>query len=864
MSKYGKLGARGSRHRCPETAWGLLLASALVCRVPPLAAAGETAFVVQLGREVVPNGIRAGADLNGDGRIDIVTRSGDVPNVLTVALTGPDGQAMTPVRYPSPQTSPWNLALADADGDGDVDLVTGTLLYLNDGDGVFGDGDFDFAETVNLVDAVIAPSRARGDLGTVFLVDLSGDGLPDLVFLDDDSGHVFVQRNLGDRAFAVSDVYRAGPGVEELAAADFDGDEAMDFAVGGRDVPLLVFRNLGDGLFAEPLEYASPSPLRALEAADLDGDGDADLLLRGFSPDVEGNGPLWLRGRDDGTFDELARLPLVGGDANSFRALGDFDGDGKADLLVSTLSTGLFPPARLWLQRDDGRFVAEPGLIEAENLASSPVVGDFDGDGDLDVSFGRTRLNVLVNTRIGPLELVTPIFERLPTDVTFASRFRVLSQIALGRAMTTADLDRDGSPEVLIADNSSGVLTVVEPARSLESPPRTERQLTTVRLTSVAVADVDGDGNLDVGVASRDNLLVMMLGRGDGSLGVERSFPTGPQPLLVEAHDLDGDGLADWILPNASDSLTVYWGTGTEDLVERADVHVGGLQFDIAVEDFTADGLQDIAVTWQERLHLLANLGNRAFSAPVWVLPRELDGTQLGVGDLDADGRPDLVVGNARSGPVEDFSVLLGRDGGRFANVQRFDCCQFVAGSSVLPLRDLDGDGVLDLAFVSENVGGGTTAALNLLSGIGNGRFQSARRFPVDLRANPTPYDLAAADFDRDGDIDLAAGGSGRLLFLVNETPARRAFRRGDSDANGVLDMSDAVSLLNFLFAGATAPPCRKAADSNDDGEVTIGDPVRILTFLFSDGRSLSSPFVACGQDPSADLLTCREFAPCE
>jgi hypothetical protein len=88
-------------------------------------------------------------------------------------------------------------------------------------------------------------------------------------------------------------------------------------------------------------------------------------------------------------------------------------------------------------------------------------------------------------------------------------------------------------------------------------------------------------------------------------------------------------------------------------------------------------------------------------------------------------------------------------------------------------------------------------------------------------------------------------------------------FVRGNSNADASVDISDAVHLLNFLFQGGAAMSCEKAADANDDGAVDISDAIKILLHLFLDAVPLPAPAGACGEDGSADSLTCGTFAPC-
>ena len=84
------------------------------------------------------------------------------------------------------------------------------------------------------------------------------------------------------------------------------------------------------------------------------------------------------------------------------------------------------------------------------------------------------------------------------------------------------------------------------------------------------------------------------------------------------------------------------------------------------------------------------------------------------------------------------------------------------------------------------------------------------------------------------------------------------AFVRGDANDDGIIEITDPVFALNFLFLGDEEPPCLAAADANDDGVLEITDAVRVLTFLFGGGPPPSFPHPDPGQDPTPDL-GCRE-----
>ncbi len=91
-------------------------------------------------------------------------------------------------------------------------------------------------------------------------------------------------------------------------------------------------------------------------------------------------------------------------------------------------------------------------------------------------------------------------------------------------------------------------------------------------------------------------------------------------------------------------------------------------------------------------------------------------------------------------------------------------------------------------------------------------------------------------------------------------------FRRGDVTADARVDISDAVSVLNFLFLGGGAPVCRDSADANNDSALDLTDPILILTRLFTGASTTVIPtpgIYDCGTDPEPDGLSCANSAGC-
>jgi rhodanese-related sulfurtransferase len=86
-------------------------------------------------------------------------------------------------------------------------------------------------------------------------------------------------------------------------------------------------------------------------------------------------------------------------------------------------------------------------------------------------------------------------------------------------------------------------------------------------------------------------------------------------------------------------------------------------------------------------------------------------------------------------------------------------------------------------------------------------------------------------------------------------------FQRGDFDRNHIVDISDAIRVLLFLFAGGTSPGCEDAADADDNGTLDIADALSILGYLFLSEAPPVGPFEHCGVDPTEDALSCDDGA---
>ncbi|MBN1422851.1 MAG: dockerin type I repeat-containing protein [Planctomycetes bacterium] len=101
------------------------------------------------------------------------------------------------------------------------------------------------------------------------------------------------------------------------------------------------------------------------------------------------------------------------------------------------------------------------------------------------------------------------------------------------------------------------------------------------------------------------------------------------------------------------------------------------------------------------------------------------------------------------------------------------------------------------------------------------------------------------------------------LGFRPDQGGVEGAFQRGDTNADGVMNISDPVFGLRYLLSDGPEPSCLRTADVNDDGQIDLGDAIFGLNYLFASGAAPPFPLMECGLDSTADSLTCEEYAPC-
>ncbi len=393
---------------------------------------------------------------------------------------------------------------------------------------------------------------------------------------------------------------------------------------------------------------------------------------------------------------------------------------------------------------------------------------------------------------IALLALSTPGTPTAEDDVAgFAVR-----KIPVGRGPSSvqiADVNRDGRPDLVVANAGSDEVTVLlGDGRGGFTPAPGSPYPAGHSPNDVAVADLNHDGNLDLVFANHEtSYLTILLGDGRGGFSPAPSSPltvhSRPHPHGVAAADLDGDGHLDLVTDSwGENKVTVLFGDG------KGGFSSPGTTFDVGphpyqrvrAADLNGDGRADIVTTNLDgaSVTVLLSTGRRGV-APASGSPFPAGGKPFGlaIGDVNGDGRPDLVVGNWGGHPEDSsfdaVNVLLGDGKGGFSPLPGSPLKAGHAPARVA-VGDLNGDGIGDIA-VANYVGDDVTIFF--------GGKRGLRRGPT-LKAGHRPEGIAIGDLNGDGrgDIVTADSADGAItLFLSTGGEASPSTRTASPAAAG-------------------------------------------------------------------------------
>jgi hypothetical protein len=526
---------------------------------------------------------------------------------------------------------------------------------------------------------------------------------------------IFLQSGVGSGSFPTAPSQRLGgtgssDGPEAVHIFDVNRDGRPDLVSADKagNCATIFLQRAGGGFATQPTftlaSSGGPASPSDVSIGDVNSDGAPDVVVTSASDSIFvflqdpaagtfATDPLILRGADD-VFGPVAAL------------LDDLNGDGQIDL-VSADQTG--NDVALFFQLGGRSFTAQsPELVLGSALETPDVhgvaVADLDGDGDYDLAS--------VNSGDGTVALFQQI---APAVFSTHSNLRIGggATTAGAAAIAAADWSGDGRVDLLTANRTAKSLAgyVQQADGSFHATPDLLLASGLIDPVSVALADLDGDGALDIAVADFGGSHVALFHQ-----SANGTFPAAPDailgspattngPSMVLAADLNGDGRIDLATANTSaKTLSVFFQQPGGTFPATPDLTLGGPATTngpvvVAAGDIDGDGLVDLACANQAGNNVtifLATAPGVFPSSPSLVLthPSLLAPTGLSIEDVDLDGSRDVVCGCSGS---DSIVLFFQTNPGTFPVTEVIGSATYTRSSMTLSVVDLDGDGDQDI-----------------------------------------------------------------------------------------------------------------------------------------------------------------------
>jgi phospholipase C len=325
--------------------------------------------------------------------------------------------------------------------------------------------------------------------------------------------------------------------------------------------------------------------------------------------------------------------------------------------------------------------------------------------------------------------------------------------------------------------------------------------------TLLAAGDFNGDGKLDLAVANANTHTVdILLGKGDGTFsnGATLSVGSGPasQPISIAVADFNGDGHLDLVVGVGPDStLQVFLGDGTGNtFLALAPIISVVSPVSIAVSDLNLDGFSDLVVAnfMDNTVSTFLGRGNGTFWRQNTASATLSGPVQVKVSDLNHDGDPDVILVNSNNNTL---TILPGRGTGAYAKAVTLS---LASAPSAVAIADFNGDGNMDIAVASD-----AASTVTIYFGNGDNTFQAG----VLYVTGTGPNSVAVGDVNGDGILDLvtanSSGGVSVLLGIAGGTfgahtdfataAGSQSLVIGDFNNNGKLDFATANASANTV-----------------------------------------------------------------
>ena len=798
-------------------------------------------------------------DFNGDGNTDVATVvlfSADGVYSLSAALGNGDGTFQPAVITKTGAACCDPIWVGDMNKDGYDDIVMAHAATASNPPSIEvflsnGDGSFTSKGITNIPASEIVWATVR---------DVNGDGKLDVVVADAaNPGHIWTLLGNGDGTLqaptsvvfpgqlALGSSVRFNP----IAFGDFDGDGSLDFA--GPDATtnqIMVYFGHAGSPYNAGVPLDTPDGVYDscfVTSGDLNGDGKDDIVSANCTDDSI---TIFLN-NGDGSFQPGVYYPVAPetytGASPVALSIADVNGDGFNDIVSSNFLSG---DVTVFLGNGNGTVrIPTIGYATGGSPHSPALVADFNNDGKADLVVLDREFNFVYLQGYG--------------DGTFRS---AMNYYALrgngyrpnGVGIATGDFNGDGIPDVVIGNSNDSAATGItvflsNPDGSLRPGVSYGSSSKNYELEHVAVGDFNGDGKLDIAAADFYNGVIQIFtGNGDGTFQVGSTYATdsaaGANALGLVAGDFNGDGQLDLAVINnhgtASANVGILLNDGKGGFKPVVNYPLSNLAAEITAADLNGDNKLDLVVplygtsaTPGSAVAILLGNGDGTFKPESDL--KLVNGSNtfynpyaVTVGDVNGDGKPDLAITIQNQVtpclmqggvPVlnQGIAIALGNGDGTFQTPTLFgsslqNCSLDVPLPGYVQMTDLNRDGHLDLVYTNSEF-----STVGVMYGEGNGSFYD----PVEYAAGRNAFDLALADVNGDGAIDVVTTGNAYefsgVTVLLNTSADTTTVNSSAPHSTSGLPVAFTAEITGSKVRGVTAIPTGTVTFM--DGSTVVG-----------------------------------------